>query len=181
MRQLATALVLLLCSNQLFADSPEYIVSAYFQKVKKDGFTSISELMHPDELRKMHEMMLPIIAESLMSEDAPTFKGFADKSDPKTVAKMTDAEFMNRFMTWVSDLQPALRQIISGATIETLGHVVEGDLKHVVVRMKMNSNGIDIEKMSVMTVKDFEGKPRMTLSGEMKGVAESLKRQKATK
>ena len=69
------------------------------------------------------------------------------EADPKMPAKMTDAEFMNRFMTWVSESNPALRQIISDASIETLGHVVEGDFKHVVVRMKVSANGIDIDQL----------------------------------
>ena len=181
MRPLVTLLIVALSVCRAIGGSPEEVIASYFQKVKAEGFGSIADLMHPDELRKFHEMLLPIVTESLAAEEAPTFKFFAAEADPKMPAKMTDAEFMNRFMTWVSESNPALRQIISDASIETLGHVVEGDFKHVVVRMKVSANGIDIDQLSVMTVKDFKGKLLMTLSGEMKGVAESLKRQSSDK
>jgi hypothetical protein len=175
MRSLITLLLFTLSVFRAIGSSPEEVITAYFQKVKAEGFVSIAELMHPHELRKFQDMLLPIVTQSLATEEVPTFKLFASGTDPKKPAKMTDAEFMNRFMTWVSESNPALRQIISGASIETLGHVVEGDFKHVVVRMKMSANGIDIDKLSVMTVKDFEGKTLMTLSGEMRGVADSFK------
>ena len=164
-----------------FAATPEDVIQEYFQKVKTDGFASVADLIHPAELKKMQEMMLPVIIDGLESDQAAAFKSFADPKDPKKVAKFTDLEFMKKVLSWISGLQPMLSEIMKTAKVETLGHVVEGDLQHVVVRTKMKANGVEMEELSVMTIKDFEGKPMMTLSGEMKGMAEALKNRPSSK
>ena len=43
--------------------------------------------------------------------------------------------------------------------------------------MSMNMEGIEVEKMSVLRVKDFNGQPKMLLTGEMRGMAEALQQQ----
>jgi hypothetical protein len=44
------------------------------------------------------------------------------------------------------------------------------------VRIKTKTEEVEIEKMSVVSVKDFQGVPKMILTGEMKGIAEALRR-----
>lgn len=59
--------------------------------------------------------------------------------------------------------------VISGPSRET-GYTV-------VVRIRTSHEGVDLAKLSVVTVRDFGGRPMMALAGEMTGVAESLRRQ----
>ena len=164
--------------TQMYAETPEEVVSSYFEKLKTGGINTVAALMHPDELRKFREMLTPVIGDGLTSDPAKTFQKFADPTDPTKIRKLTDAEFMNLFMEWVEAVQPGVTAILKGATVEAIGHIREGEVKHVVVRMKMKSEGIEIEKMSVVSVKDFQGVPKMILTGEMKGMAEALKRRR---
>ena len=181
MRIASTFFALLSCATLVSAATPEDVIQSYFEKVGREGFGTIAELMHPDELKKFHDMLGPIVSEALgeAGDDAEMFKSFADPTDSKKVATLSDAQFMNTFMAWIEALRPDLRSMIKGAKIETLGHVTEGELSHVVVRMTMSTQGMSVEQLSVMSIRDFQGTPMMILSGEMKGVAESLKRQRA--
>ncbi|MEW6304069.1 MAG: hypothetical protein AB1705_11390 [Verrucomicrobiota bacterium] len=164
------------CASQ--AQTPEEVVAGYFEKIKAGGGNTVAALMHPDELKKFHAMMTPVVEGALASPQAKAFQKFADPSDPAKKRTMTDAEFMNLFMEWVELVQPGAMAALKGATIEALGHVSEGEVKHVVVRVKVKSEGLEVEKMSVLSVKNFQGVPKLTLTGEMKGIAEALRRRK---
>ena len=39
------------------------------------------------------------------------------------------------------------------------------------------AGGLEMERMSVMSVKDHEGRPMLMLTGDIKGLAEQLHRQ----
>lgn len=164
----------------LGAQTPEEAVSQGFDIIKKEGFAKIAVLMHPDELAKFRAMLGPVVEASLAAEgskNAAVFKVFADPADAKRMAEFTDVAFMETFLDWVQTLQPGMKELMQGATVVTLGHVPEGDTKHVVVRMTMKSMGMEVEKLSVMSVRDYKGKPMLTLMGEMKGIAEAMKQK----
>jgi hypothetical protein len=165
----------------LSAETPEQVVSSYFGKLQNGASNTIAPLMHPDELRKFRETMVPIVETGLKSPQASLFQKFANPEAPSSMRLLTDAEFINIFMEWLEMIQPAMATIIKSATIEPVGHVVEGDLRHVVIRMKVkNTEGVEIEKLNVVTLKDYQGTPKMMMTSEMKGVAESMKRKKTT-
>jgi hypothetical protein len=162
------------------AQTPEEAVSQGFDIIKNEGFAKVAVLMHPDELAKFRAMLGPVVEASLAAEgskNAAVFKVFADPSDAKKIAQLTDVAFMETFLDWVQKLQPGMQEMMQGATVATLGHIQEGDTKHVVVRLTMKSMGMEVEKLSVMSVRDYEGKPMLTLMGEMKGIAEAMKQK----
>ena len=169
-------LAFLLSAVGLLGETPEQVVEKYFAKVKTEGFAAIADLIHPAEVSKFKGMMAPVVADVLKSPEAESFGAFASHSDPTLMAEMSDAHFLNLFMTWASNAMPGLRQMMADATVKPLGHVAEGDLRHVVVRLKAQKGEIEIEKLSVMSVKESEGQWMMTLSMEMMGVAEALRK-----
>lgn len=159
-------------------DTPEAVVDTYFERVASGGINQIGSLMHPDELSKFRSMMAPIVSQALSSPgEAEAFAIFADSSNAQQMKSFSSVAFMNTFMEWIVRMQPGFTEVFKNATVETLGHVIEGEKKHVVVRMTMSVEGIEIEKMTVLSIKDFNGQPRMMLTGEMKGVAEALQQR----
>ncbi len=170
---------LVLSAVQPQAETPEEVAANYFAQLKLGGANKVAALMHPDELRKFREMLTPIVESGLASEKERTlFRKFSDPKDASKMKPLNDSEFMNTFMEWVEVVQPGFTATLKSATIETLGHVREKDISHVVVRMKIHADGVDVEKMGVVSVKDYQGKPKMILTGEMKGMAEALKRRR---
>ena len=163
----------------LLAETPEEVATSYFEKIKSGGLNTVAELMHPDELRKFLDMMTPIVQEGLASErEKRTFRTFEDPKNGGKMRNLDDSQFMNVSMEWLESLQPGLTAMLKNATVEALGHVRENDINHVVLRMKMKNEGVEAEKLSVVSVKDYRGVPKMILTGEMKGIAESLRRKR---
>src|SRR5262245_50174584 len=116
-------------------DSPEQAVARYYERVKAEGLEHVADLMHPDELKKFREMLEPVIQASLEKPEQ-TFAIYADPADAKRVRPLDDTQFMNTFMQWTVKNVPALADGMKGMTFEPLGHVLEGEAKHVVVRVK---------------------------------------------
>lgn len=157
--------------------TPEEVVTRYFERIKADGIDTVANMMHPDELKKFKEMLAPVIQDSFEAGDH-TFDLFADAHDASKMGALDDVAFMDTFMTWVTRAVPNLTAAMKGASMQAIGHVVEGDVKHIVVRSKMKVEDMEVEKMSVISVKDHEGTPMMLLTGEIKGVAQQLKRRR---
>lgn len=177
--RILTLLVFLLSAVSLPAQTPEQIVTSYFEKLKTGGINTVAELMHPNELRKFRDMLTPIVEGGLASEEQETlFQKFADPKNPTKMRPLDDSQFMNAFMEWMVSLQPGVTAALKDATVEALGHVREDDIQHVVVRMKMKTRGIEIEKMTVLSVSEYQGVPKLMLTGEIKGMAEALKRNR---
>ena len=180
MRRHILPFVLLVCSSvALVAQTPEQVVTAYFDKMKSGGLNTVASLMHPDELRKFRQMLMPVVESSLAADSKDRiFAIFGDPNSPGKMRALDELQFMNVFMELVLKLNPGMDAMLKDAVIQTLGHVRENDIKHVVVRTKMKGEGLEIEQMSVVSVKDYEGVPKLTLTGEMKGLAEALKRRR---
>src|SRR5688572_19068878 len=99
-------LIFLVCAEQLWAQTPEQVVTSYFEKLKTGGINTVASLMHPDELRKFREMLTPVVEGGLASNQAKRFQIFADPQEQSKMRRLTDAEFMNVFMEWVETVQP---------------------------------------------------------------------------
>lgn len=154
--------------------TPEEVVTRYFERVKEQGLGSVADMMHPDELTKFRRMVEPVVLESLAEKD-DTFAIYADAQDPTRISPMDDVKFMNTFMSWASQAVPGLAGALRNTSMQALGHVVEGEVRHVVVRAKVKAQDLEVEKMSVWSVKDHDGKPMLTLTGDIQGLAQSLK------
>ena len=156
------------------ASTPEEVVERYFQRIKADGIDTVADLMHPEDLLKLREMISPVIEMTLRDPADPTFVLFADENEPSQIRQLDDVAFMNLYMQWVSAIVPGINEIMKGVSTQVIGHVVEGDVKHVVVRSQARVEKLEMTKMQVVSMKDHDGQPRLLLSGEMLGIAAQL-------
>jgi hypothetical protein len=156
--------------------TPEETVRIYFDKIKAEGMGSVAKLTHPDELVKFQQMMAPVVELALQeAEGRRMFGQFSDPADETKPRKLTPEEFMSVFLQWVESVQPQISQALKGSSIDIIGHVKEGEVSHVVTRFRTKMQGLEIEKMSVISTKDHNGVALMTLSGEIKQMAEVLR------
>lgn len=169
---LITALIV----STIQAETPEDVIRSYVDKIKSDGLGGVAGLMHPDELTKFQNMMSPVIEEALNdSEGRMMFGRFTRSFDEGTLGQLTAEEFMATFLQSLEAIQPQLSEILKSASVEVIGHVNEGDVSHVVARFRTQMGGMEIEKMTVMSTKDYQGSAKMMLSGEIKQMAEVLR------
>ena len=87
MRQSAVALLFFVVTAITGAATPEDVVMTYFEKVSSEGLGSIGALMHPEELKKMHDMMTPALEQMLSDGETEAVKEFVDQKDPKKHGK----------------------------------------------------------------------------------------------
>jgi hypothetical protein len=174
MRYLFLIVLLGLCAAR--AKTPEEVIRSYVEQVKVGGLGSVAGLMHPDELAKFRAMMRPFIDDALKEEEGrAVFGPFAEVSDKTKQRQLSPEEFMSTFMRWIEAVQPQISQVLKASTFEVLGHVKEGEVSHVVVRMRAKIQGMEIEQMSIMSTKEDQGTAKMMLSGEIKQMAEALR------
>lgn len=141
---------------------------------------SIAKMMHPEELRRFQEMMGPLVDVAFTdAEGRELFALFADSADPSKTRQLGAQEFMATFFTWFEKIQPLVVEALANSSFEPIGHVKEGEVAHVVTRSRMKIQEIEIEEMTVISTKDYQGEAMLMLSGEIKQMAEALKRSLA--
>lgn len=169
-------LIAALALPAMHAKSPEEVIRSYVERVKADGLGSVASLMHPDELAKFHGMMHPVIDEALADKEGrAVFGRFAENSDDAKQKQLGYEEFMSLFLQCIEAIQPQLSEVLKASSVEVLGHVKEAEVSHVVTRFRTKIRGMEIEKMAVMSTKEYQGTAKMMLSGEIKQMAEVLR------
>jgi hypothetical protein len=174
---------LIITSSIAFAENtPEGMIKLYFDAFKSGDHERMAANMHPDELEKLKKELLPVVARGIegaqsgMTRDQYALTLFADSEDIEIITNESPAEFFVRFMSWINRMNPMLKNTIGGASIETVGHLMEGDLAHVVYRVMINMSGTRMTQLSVMSVKKSGDEWKLMMSGEIEGMGKLLQR-----
>jgi ribose 1,5-bisphosphokinase PhnN len=135
--------------------------------------------MHPDALKQLKSSLLAVVdaaeQKGRVDEVLRIFKNVRSAGD---LRKLDDLAFFTAFLEGVMELQPRLRDAFRGMTLDVIGHVPEGsDVIHVVYRGTVAQGDTKVSKMSVMSLKANGKDWGMLLTGDLEGVAASLKRQ----
>lgn len=177
------ASILILAANAHAAATPEELVDQYFRAFRSGDLEGMAALMHPDELASMQRELVPIIAHGIDAVESGTavdplqLKLFADTDSIDEISSESPQKFFVRFMSWVGRMNPMMKESMREATIETIGHVNEGEnMAHVVYRIRVMAQGARVSQMNVMPAKKNGEEWRLMLSGEINGISELLKR-----
>ena len=182
-RLLAALLILLsLASVNLYAadaESPEDVARRALQALKQDRLDDFAALMHPEALARAKTLLLSIVRaaakEGAEKEVLGLFRGV---ETPEQLEKLNDVEFFVSFYGGLTSMLPQMKELLEGAEVRVIGHVSEGkDVAHVVYRISMTSDGAQITKLTVLSVRKTEQGWRMLLSGDIEGVAKMLERR----
>lgn len=155
--------------------APESIARAYFAALNERGMGSIAEFMHPDELLRFKEMLLPLYeAEAEQGGGDLRKQTFGDKATLADVKNASPAAFMRRF------LAPMAEQMKAGGVIfdrvDVLGAVREGEVAHVVARIHIGVGDAAMSQMDVISMKPMDGGSwGIMLTGQMEGMARALR------
>lgn len=154
--------------------APESIARAYFTALNERGMASIAEFMHPDELLRFKEMLLPLYeAEAEQGGGDLRKQTFGDKATLDDVKTASPAAFMRRFMT------PMTEQMKAGGVIfdriDIIGTVREGEVAHVVARIHIGVGDAAMSQLDVISLKPMEGSWGLMLTAQMEGLARALR------
>jgi len=182
MRLIITALLFSsLAASAHAASTPEEVVTIYFQNFQRGDMQALAASMHPDELTKFRDMMLPVIEKGIAAaeedpdaEDPLAMKVFAGIDDLDAIRAESTEAFFARFMNWVMTINPMMKSSMDGTKVETIGHVDEGDLTHVVFRMHVEMLGATVKQLSAISLKKSDDTWKLMLTGEIEGMSKLL-------
>jgi hypothetical protein len=181
-------MVLVLFPSLIMADArqdsetkttPEVVAQKAVLALKENRLDDFAKAMHPEALKGFREFLVPLAdAAEKDGEEEELLAIFQGVSTVEELKKLHDRQFFMAFFQGVMTKTPEMKQVMAGAEVEMLGHVMEGkDTAHVVCRMKMSFEGVKFKKMTVISLRRTEGGWAMLLSAEVEGMAELLKRQ----
>jgi hypothetical protein len=167
MRWIVLVAGLLLAPMALAAqETPEAVVQRYFATFKSGDFAANAAMMDSHALAELKTTMVGFAEATRVSADETqahlreTF-GVQNTAELRALDPVTLYERMLRSVLG----QGNVREFLSAARMNTLGHVLEGDTAHVVYRMSMEVMGKNLEQVQVAPVRRVDGQWRVLLTG----------------
>ena len=171
------ALVLLLftlsANAQAPAASPEALVKAYTADIQKEGMIVVSRYIHPDELKRFKDLLMPWVRKDAGQKNEVIPGLFGAEATLASVEAMPASQFMDGFMRIAGE---QLKELTFG-DCEIVGTVREKDVTHVVTRVAAGIKGVQIKQMEVISTKPFGKEWKLLLSGELEGMAAAISAQ----
>ena len=176
--RIAILLMLLAAAGLQGADlsTPEGTASAAMAAMAAQDFQQYSLYMHPAALADFKRTMMEVVESAAEAKgEAQLLALFDGVNGLDGLRKLDDRQFFTSFLDGVMTKIPMMKEALSGADMQMLGHVMEGEVAHVVARVSVKMQGASIKKMSVVSLQKDGGEWKMLLTGELEGFARMLK------
>lgn len=164
----------------LAQNTPEQAIAAAMQDMREHGVQALSEHMHPEDLARFHELLLPLVAPetesttfgAVMASQGARSAFFSDASADE-LRTMSAARFMGLFLSTVTRNEfPALGVVVGQEQV--VGRVSEGQIMHMMLRTRINVEelGVQITPMHVISLRqDAHGTWKVLVASELEGIA----------
>ena len=147
--------------------TPEASTAAAMEFMRNSDWSGMAELMHPDALTELHDLFLPILQHPNMEEFRVEIFGL---STPEDAAELSGSDLFQKIVDLTMSSEPDLADVMSTATIDVIGHVMEGATAHVVYRMNMTVEEISISQMAVSSLREVDGRWLALLTADLRGM-----------
>lgn len=176
---LLLALILGLAASASAAarETPEQVAGAYINAIRTDGLAAVPGYIHPDELERFRDMLLPVLVGDSPAAGSLRTAFFGEQATLASVQAMDAKAFMQGFMGFAQNQMVAMDVNIGQS--ETLGSVREGEVVHLVTRNTAGFGALQLTQMEVISLKPYQGTWRLLLSSKMEGLAQALGAQAA--
>lgn len=155
----------------------EKVVIAALDAGQKHDWQRYTELVHPEAIKDFRAILAPALmaAQKENREDQAGLLSFFDgATDLKAVLAWEPKEFFVRFMK-KADSQAPLKDKLFSTTTKVLGTILEGsDQAHVVTRVTLKRQKVEIRKVAVVTLKR-SGSEWKVMPTEWQELAETIK------
>lgn len=179
---LPVSLLFALALPVLAEKTPETLLVEYFNAFKTGDLDVMSKIMHEEELEKLKREMMPVVERGINSvksgigQDEVAKRLFSEDDDVEAIRAESSPMFFIRFMEWVYELNPNMKNAMSGATVQPIGHVMEGETAHVVYRVSIEMAGTKFNQVTVMSARKSGDEWKLMLTGEIEGMGKLLQR-----
>lgn len=152
----------------------EQMAVTYFNALQSDGVGAISRFLHPEAQSEFREMILPIFEfEAEQGQPGLTQAVFGGPTDIEEIRALSAEDFIGAFMTFIGSQMQDLN--VKFDKIEVLGTLPENDLRHVVTRVTVGADVVELTQMEVLTYRPYQDGWRLQLNGQFKGIATALR------
>ena len=127
--------------------------------------------MHPEALEEFSRLFKALAA---TDETGEVSQLFFDGASSSSIDDLPPTAVFASVMGGLVNVNPGMNAIFASADAKVLGSVPEGELRHVVYRLSMSVEGVDIRKVAVLTAKPYGESWRALLTAEMEGLLQQL-------
>jgi len=169
-------------SAQAEQDTPEAVAKAYVTATQTADWAKAASFMHPDSLAQLKKVFEPIFTHEKASEIAGPIFGVKSRAE---FDQASGAQMFEKLMSGVVAAVPGFNKVMDQVSFDIIGRVAETpELVHLVYRTQVPlddmqpkgapniTKNVTFSKMEVMTLKRYENTWRLTLSGEIEGMAQ---------
>jgi hypothetical protein len=174
---LASCLVLSCLGVAAAEDSPtpEAVATEAIKAMNAHDYAGYTSYMHPDALKSFRTMMSAVVDSAAESKaESQILALFHEVKSVAALREMSDPQFFTSFLQGLT-ANPLTKEALGGAECEILGHIKEGNIAHVVGRIKVTMRGASVKKMTVISLQPHGKTWKMLLTGELEGLAAMLK------
>jgi len=148
------------------------------EAMRRGDWKTCAELMHPDALAQLKRLFRPLVAGD-QGRTVGTL--FFNVRTPAEYERLTEPQAFERLMRGLIQMMPDMRAMMGASSFNIVGHVPEApDVAHVVYRMKMSTQGIEMTKTTVMSLRRSGTSWRGLLTGDIEGLAAAFARMGAS-
>lgn len=156
-------------------ETPEAVVQRYFETFRDGQFAENAAMMDPAALTSLHGTMVEMARATGVdsTETRAHLREMFGVENLEQLRALAPEAVYERMLRSVLG-QGEMKEILAGAQVNVLGHVLEGDTAHVVYRMKMSVVGTSIDQVQVAPVRRVAGQWRVLLTGSFAGLINSM-------
>jgi len=150
------------------------VVLEFNRNIASGNFLGAAALMHPEALKRFHDIFAPIVD----SDQTGQFLQGMFGMQRSVYYSASNQEIFAAFLNNTLYTDTLLIQALESTEVELLGSIQEGDdLRHVVVRSKMDMGPLVVKELSVHSVQRLRGGWGLLLTHEIEGLAAMISEQ----
>ena len=153
-------------------DTPEQVVTRYYQTFRSGDYAANAALMHPGALEELKTMLVGMSALPGATEN-PEFREMFGVGTIEELRALPAQTLFERVLR--NQLEGEMRAVLASSRVNVLGHVMEGDsTAHVVYRMHMEFGGQTMDQVQVVPLERVDGQWRVLLTGSLAGMMNAM-------
>lgn len=153
-------------------DGPSDVAEAYIDAFQQKEWTRCADLMHPDALQSLKDVLVDAVASDSLSGLPGALYGTG--APRETIRFAPPEELYARMLEVVYQRAPEASDVLDGFSARILGQVQETDrLVHVVARTTVRG-AADVTQVEVFTVQRFRNTWRMNLTTDIQDIGRRI-------
>ncbi|MGD8495057.1 MAG: hypothetical protein PVF05_02635 [Gemmatimonadales bacterium] len=154
------------------ASTPEAASRSLVQAIRAADYDAMADLMHPDALDELRELFVPVFRAEEMAEFRQQMFGVATADE---ALALSGRDIYRTIIEFAVAGDPTMNSALRSVQADVIGKVMEGDTAHVVYRLNMQVEGIDLSQTSVASFREHEGRWLGILTADLRGMIAGLR------